>query len=317
MVFPGQGAQRVGMGKAFYDESPAARARFEEASAQLGFDVAEMCFTGPEERLKETANTQVALFVTETAAWAAYTESCGVKPDAAAGHSVGEYAALVASGAMQFKDGLRIVKRRGELMAAAAAARPGTMAALLGIDAESARTACETVRAQGGGQVFVANYNGGGQIVISGEMGAVQLAGEEARKLGAKRVVPLNVSGAFHSPLMVVAGDALYSEVQKTAFVKPSIPVVLNVSAAYLERPDDIIGGLTMQVSRSVLWEQTIQRLLAEGVTTFLELGCGDTLTGLLRRIDKSARGVAINDLETLREACAMLKQPAEQGTAD
>ena len=205
-LFPGQGSQKVGMGSSFVENFPAARSIFEQANEVLGFDLRALCFDGPDEALRETENAQPALYVVSVAAWTCFVEAVKIAPDAVAGHSVGEYAALVAAGVLDFADGLKLVRKRGELMRDAAKRKPGTMAAILGLDADAAREVITETRDAGAGLVAIANYNGGGQIVISGEVAAVEAAGERAKARGAKRVIPLNVSGAFHSPLMVTGG---------------------------------------------------------------------------------------------------------------
>jgi [acyl-carrier-protein] S-malonyltransferase len=202
---------------------------------------------------------------------------------------------------------LELVRTRGELMRDAAKRSPGTMAAILGLDAETARQACDEARQTGAGLVAVANYNGGGQVVISGEVAAVEKAGEIAKEKGAKRVLPLPVSGAFHSALMVTAGDALFQHLSTTALRKPQIPIVSNISAKYVELPDDLTGGLTRQVSGSVRWEESMQLLLKDGVDTFIEFGSGEVLCGLMKRIEKSARTASVQDVESLHIACELL----------
>ena len=251
-MFPGQGSQRPGMGHALHEAYSVARSLYAEAGELLGFSVSDLCFNGPEETLKATENAQPALYVTSIAALKCFETLCPRCADAVAGHSVGEYAALTAAGVLAFEDGVALVRRRGELMRDAAQRAPGAMAAVLGLDADTARSACDAARAAGAGVVNVANYNGGGQIVISGEADAVAKAGEIARERGAKRVIPLAVSGGFHSPLMVSAGDALFASLSQATYRKPRIPVVPNVTAQYVQMPDDVIGGLTMQVSRGV-----------------------------------------------------------------
>lgn len=296
------------MGRAFYHDYPQGRAVYEHAGMHLGFDLAKLCFEGPEETLRETENAQVALYVTSIAALRCLESISARKPDAVAGHSVGEYAALVAACVLDFDDGLRLVRARGELMRDAARRTPGTMAAVLGLEGEAVRQACDEARASGAGLVSVANYNGGGQAVISGEVAAVEKAGEIARAKGAKRIVPLPVSGAFHSALMGTAGDALFPQLSQTAFRKPEIPVVSNVTARYVEMPDDLTGGLTLQVSGSVRWEESMRLLLDEGVTRFIELGSGDVLSGLIKRIDRSVHTVSVQDEESLQAACRLLE---------
>ncbi len=306
-LFPGQGSQKIGMGRSFFDHFDAAKSLFDQANQILGFDLAKLCFEGPEEDLKKTENTQPALYVTSVAGWKCLQAKIAISPEVCAGHSVGEYAALTAAGILPFESGLKLVRKRGELMRDAAAHTPGTMAALLGIEAESARQACDEARSAGAGVVCVANYNGGGQIVLSGEIAAVEKACEIARAKGAKKVIPLVVSGAFHSPLMVNAGDTLYASISKTGFIKSETAVILNVTADYIHKLDDLTSGLTMQVSRSVLWEQSMQRLLADGVDRFVEIGSGEVLTGLMKRIQKGVDAVSISDLDSLNSYASTL----------
>ena len=302
------------MGAALYSQYAPARAIFDLANDTLGFDLKSLCFDGPEELLKETKNAQVALYTAGVAALKAFETVYPTPPAVTAGHSVGEYAALVASGSLDFKDGLKLVKRRGELMRDAAKASPGGMAAILGLEAEQAREACDEARAEGAGLVTVANYNGGGQVVISGETAAVERAGEIAKAKGAKRVKSLAVSGAFHSPLMVNAGDALFATISQTGFRKPKVPIVTNVEARYVESPGDVMAGLTMQVSGSVRWEESMQMLLRDGVDTFLEFGCGEVLCGLMKRIATkgSVRTAAVFDGESLNAALEILQNESE-----
>lgn len=308
-LFPGQGSQKVGMGGGFLEEFPIAEATFQEANSILGYDLKKLCLEGPEEVLKETENTQPALYVTSIIAWRCFTQLCNVTPEACAGHSVGEYAALTASGVFSFEEGLRLVRRRGELMKEAGERTPGAMAVLLGASAESARDICKEARAEGAGLVVVANYNGGGQIVLSGETAAVARAGEIAKERGVKRVMPLPVSGPFHSPLMVTAGDALFQPLTKATLAKPKIPIVMNISAEYAEMPDDIVGGLTRQVSGSVRWEESIQKLVSEGFDTFIELGSGKVLTGLMGRISETSVALNVQDSASLHATCERLNR--------
>ena len=307
-LFPGQGSQKVDMGRSFYDHFPQARSVFEQANGLLGFDLARLCFEGPEEELKQTENAQVALYVTSIAAWRcieATTKDC--VPQAVAGHSVGEYAALVAAEALDFADGLRLVRTRGELMRDAAQKTKGVMAAVLGLEEAPVREACKEARDSGAGIVSVANLNGGGQVVISGEAEAVARAGEFAKAKGAKRVINLPVSGAFHSPLMVMAGDALFTHLSTTAWRKPTVKIVSNVTAQYVEMPADLTGGLTMQVSGTVRWEESMRLLLKDGFDTFVELGSGEVLTGLIRRIEPSVAAYSVKDAASVRETAIIL----------
>ena len=306
-LFPGQGSQKVGMGRSFCEHYAVARDLFAQANEILKFDLQALCFDGPEETLRETENAQVALYTTSVAAFCCFTQTCGLTPDAVAGHSVGEYAALTAAGVLDFAEGLRLVRTRGELMRDAGRRTPGTMAAVLGLEAADARAACDEARAETGKIVTVANYNGGGQIVISGENEAVEKAGAFAKAKGAKRVIPIPVSGAFHSPLMVTAGDTLFESLSRATFRKPTVRIVTNVDADYIETPGDLMSALTRQVSGSVRWEESVQRLRNDGVETFVEFGSGEVLTGLMRRIDKTAQALSVHDKPTLDAACEVL----------
>ncbi len=312
-LFPGQGSQKAGMGTDIYENVEAARAMFDRADAALGIDLSQICFHGPEEDLRQTINAQPALYVTSCAALEAlrsrFDEGFAIEPFAAAGHSVGEYAALYSAGVVDFEKGLELVRRRAELMQAAALARPGTMAAILGLAPEQVREACEEAKSETKGVVAVANYNSPGQIVISGETSAVERACEIAKEKGAKRTLPLAVSGAFHSPLMVSAGDALYNDLRNAKFGQASIPVVVNVTAEYNRTAADFAPYLTMQVSGSVRWEQSMRLLLADGVSTFVEFGAGEVLAGLLKRIDKSARVLNVQDSASLDATVLLLKE--------
>ena len=297
------------MGADFYANVESARNLFDIADSVLGYSLSNLCFEGPEEELKQTIHTQPALYVTSCAALSALKSSVEIEPYAAAGHSVGEYAAHYAAGTIEFEAGLKLVQRRAELMQEAAQSRPGTMAAVLGLDAESTRKSCEDARDSG--VVTVANYNCPGQIVISGETAAVEKAGELAKTAGAKRVIPLQVSGAFHSPLMVAAGDALYEDLRAAQFKQAQIPIVVNVTAEYCKSGVDFAPYLTMQVSGSVRWEESMRLLLDDGVDTFIELGSGEVLAGLLKRIEKDARVISVHDMITLNAARKMAEESA------
>ncbi|MDE2126599.1 MAG: ACP S-malonyltransferase [Armatimonadetes bacterium] len=310
-LFPGQGSQKVGMGRSLAEACSAAQHAIELASHVAGFDVAELCFEGPDDRLRSTQNAQLALYVCSVAAVRCLQEHWQVQPFAAAGHSVGEYAALTAAGALEFEDGVRLVMRRGELMAEAAAANPGSMAAVLGLTAEVVTGICSEVRAAGGGVVVPANLNGAGQVVISGSAEAVANASERAKLQGARKILPLAVSGAFHSPLMVRAGDQLYATLAVTGFRKPACAVLSNVTAQPVETPADIIGGLTQQVSGTVRWEETMQWLVDREVNITIEFGSGEVLTNLAKRTVPGVQAIAVNSAATLQAAVQALQEQA------
>jgi [acyl-carrier-protein] S-malonyltransferase len=282
-VFPGQGSQFVGMGKDLYEQFPEARDVYDKADRILGFPLSRLCLDGPEEELRLTSNTQPALFTTSVACLR-LLEKEGIRPDVTAGHSIGEYAALVAAGAVSFQDALPLVRDRGKLMQAAGVERPGAMAAIIGLGAEQVRELCEKAE----GIVDVANYNSPGQVVISGEVKAVEAASEYAKEAGAKRVMPLNVSGGFHSRLMQPTADELKAELAKMSFVDARIPVVANVTADYVRSADEIRDALGKQIAGSVRWDESIGRMVADGVGLFVEVGPGKVLAGLIRRIADS-----------------------------
>lgn len=312
-LFPGQGSQKVGMGADFYAAVPAARALFDEADAILGYPLSRVCFEGPDDQLRLTVHTQPALYVTSCVALEALRSHCALTPVAVAGHSVGEYAALYAAGVFGFADGLRLVARRAELMHEAALARPGSMAAVLGLDADTVRRVVR--EAQRAGIVDVANFNCPGQIVISGESVAVEEAVRLLKDAGAKRAVFLPVSGGFHSSLMAGAGAALAAVLREVTFRQAQAPVVANVTAEYCREPGRLAENLAAQVSGSVRWEESMRRLLADGVSAFVELGSGDVLAGLLRRVDREARVWSVQDMASLDRALADLG--ADEGDAD
>lgn len=282
IVFPGQGSQRPGMGFPLADDSAAARQVFEEVSAASGRDLRSLCRDADEDTLRQTANAQLALYTVSVAAWQAFRTE--LSPVAAAGHSVGEFAALAAAGVISVADGARLVQARGDLMRAAGESNPGTMAAVLGMDA----TAIQNVLATVDGVVVVANDNSPGQIVISGEVAAVQRASEALAAAGAKRVIPLNVSGAFHSPLMESASAQFRAVLDSVSFGPGTLPVYANVLAAPNTDPSAWPSLLQSQLRSAVRWTETVQAMIARGVTEFVELGVGEVLGGLIRRTDKS-----------------------------
>ena len=296
-VFPGQGGQTVGMGRDLYDNFTSSRSIFETANAVLGFDLTRLCFEGPEDELTRTINTQPALFVTSAAALAVIKEH-GIFPAVVAGHSIGEYAALYAAGAITLEDALRLTLCRGELMQHASEENPGTMAAVIGLNTDGVRKAVEM--SQEFGVVDAANFNSPGQVVISGEPAAVSKAGEMALGLGAKRAILLKVGGAFHSRLMKSAAAAMEAELQKANISDPEIPVVANVSADYVRSADEIRLSLAQQITGSVLWEDSIRKIAADGIDAFLELGAGTTLAGMIKRIVPDVPVASVGDKASL-----------------
>jgi [acyl-carrier-protein] S-malonyltransferase len=282
-LFPGQGSQAPGMGADLFETSPEARALLDEADDVLGVSLTSLMFGDDADALKPTEITQPALYAHSLAADAAL-RARGLRPDVAAGHSLGEWSALAATGAVSFADGLRAVRRRGELMAQAGTVRPGAMSAVLGLEADKLEAACREATAAGDGEAVPANYNDPGQIVISGDAGAVERAGALCTAAGAKRVVPLPVSGAFHSPLMAFARDGLAEALDALPISTPSCPVVLNVTAEPTTDPDEIRARLLEQLTAPVRWAQSVERMAALGATRYVEVGTGAVLSGLVRR---------------------------------
>lgn len=292
-VFPGQGSQKVGMGRALADAFPICADTLAEADAALGEPLSALCFDGPEERLTLTENTQPAILAISTAA-ARLVASRGVRAAFAAGHSLGEYSAHVAAGTLSFADALRTVRQRGRYMQEAVPVGEGAMAAILGLDAEGVGRAC--AEAADGQIVSPANLNAPGQIVIAGHAAAVARAGERAKALGARRAIPLAVSAPFHCALMKPAEDRLAPELRALPVQDPAIAVVANVDAAPKRTATESIEALVRQVSSPVRWEDVVRRLLREGVTTFVELGPGTVLAGLIKKIEKSATVYSVED---------------------
>lgn len=287
-LFPGQGAQYVGMGKALYEAHPVARDLYGRANRVIGFDLAKLCFEGPAEELNKTNICQPALLVTSLAALAVFKETEGkeVFPafSAAAGLSLGEYTALVTTGALSFEEAVKIVERRGTFMQEACNQSPSGMASIIGLTRDEVKTICDSVK----GVVGIANLNSPGQVVISGDNQALTEAMKLAKDKGAKRVIPLKVAGAFHSPLMQPAAEKLNKELAKIEIKAPVQPVVSNVTANYVRTPEEIRDCLGRQVVSPVLWEDSIRLMIKDGITKFYEIGPGKVLTGLLQRIDKT-----------------------------
>lgn len=300
-VFPGQGSQFVGMGKDLYANYPIAKDLFDRANTIMDFDLARICFEGPEEELKQTQITQPAIFVHSMVVFELIRNVVPL-PVAVAGHSLGEYSALVAAGALDFEEGLQLVKIRGSLMAQAGKIQPGTMAAIIGLDGPQVDQVCK--EAETAGIVCTANYNSPGQIVISGEVGAVRAAMALAKRAGAKRAIELVVSGAFHSPLMENAAGGLLDALQSARIKKASIPVYTNVQATAVNEAEEIRDLLYQQLTHPVRWQEIIEQMTAAGMTTFVEIGPGSVLSGLIRRIVRELNTAAIG---TAEEVAALL----------
>jgi [acyl-carrier-protein] S-malonyltransferase len=293
LLCPGQGSQFVGMGRDLADHR-VARAAFEEADDALGSSLSRLCWEGPAEELTRTVNAQPAILVHTVAVWRVLQSERPVRPLLAAGHSLGEFSAYVAAGSLDFAAAVRAVRRRGELMYSSGAVRPGTMAAVIGLDDAAAAKVCAQASAETDGDVVPANYNSPGQLVISGDVEAVGRAGELAKLAGAKRVLPLSVSGAFHSPLMEVAVDGLREALEGVELRDPAFPVVSNVSAEPVVEAGLARELLVRQLTSPVRWTDSIARMRAAGIRRFLEIGPGNVLTSLLRRIDRDALGHAV-----------------------
>jgi [acyl-carrier-protein] S-malonyltransferase len=307
-MFPGQGSQAVGMGRAFHDTSPGAKAVFQEAADALGFDLTRLVFEGPESELALTANTQPAVLTASVAAAAACAER-GVKPALAAGHSLGEYSALVVAGALRFADAVRIVRRRGELMQDAVPVGAGAMAAIMGLELPAVEQLC--AEAAQGEVVGIANVNSAQQIVVAGHRGAVERAVALAAERGGKKSVMLPVSAPFHCALMAPAAEKLRQALEAIAVADPAIPVVRNVDAGVTRAAAEVKPSLLRQVASPVRWTDCVRRLAAEGATTFVEVGPGRVLTALLRRIVDGARGLSVEDPAGLEKALAAIESRA------
>ena len=296
-IFPGQGAQYAGMGKDLYEEFPAAREIFDKSNDILGIDLVKLCFEGPRHSLSSTSNSQPAIFATSIASLRAMESVIpGLKASVALGLSLGEYSALVAAGSLAFNDALRLVYSRGRFMEDASRKNPGRMASVLGLDLEKVKEACKASGAE------VANLNCPGQIVISGKNGSIEKAVALAGEKGARKSVMLDVSGPFHSSLMNEASVKLKEVLDGVRFSTPSIPVVSNVGARYQTREDEIKTNLVNQVSHTTYWEDSVKFTVESGVSTFLEIGPGRVLKGLLRRIDPSLIVYNVGTVEDIGE---------------
>jgi [acyl-carrier-protein] S-malonyltransferase len=296
-VFPGQASQYPGMGKELAEKYPAARAVFDEADEALGLSISKICFAGTEEELKLTANTQPAIVTCSVAVYRVLAEK-GLKPDFVAGHSLGEYSALVAAGSLKFADAVRLVRKRGTYMQDAVPAGVGAMAAIMGLSPAVVADACK--RAAEGEICSAANLNSPDQTVISGHAGAVKRAVELASQAGAKRAVILAVSAPFHSALMAPAQDKLEKDLKQIEFTALRVPLVTNVDADTIETGDEARHALIRQVTAPVRWEESVRLLIDEGVNTFVEAGPGRVLTGLLRQIERSVAVLNVEDEKSL-----------------
>ena len=306
-MFPGQGSQAVGMGRAFAETSGAAKRVVEEANDALGFDLRRVMFEGPEDELALTANTQPAVLTASVAAAAACAER-GLTPALAAGHSLGEYSALVVAGALRLADAVRVVRRRGELMQAAVPVGTGAMAAIMGVGAGVVEQVC--AEAGQGEVVEIANVNSEQQIVIAGHRAAVERAVALVRERGGRKSVLLPVSAPFHCSLMSPAAEGLAAELARVTVSDPTIPVVRNVDGGVTRRAADVVPFLLRQVASPVRWTACVERLAAEGATVFVEVGPGRVLSGLTRRIVEDARTAAVEDPAGLDKAVAALAPP-------
>ncbi len=300
-MFPGQGAQYIGMGKDFYEKEETAKEIFEKAGSITGLDMPSICFV-ENDRLSITEYTQIAMLTVETAILKVLEER-GIRPDVTAGLSLGEYGAIVACGAMRAEEAFAVVRRRGVYMQEAVP-EGGAMAAVMGIGADVIEEVCQNTP----GIVSIANYNCPGQIVITGEEKAVNEAGETLKEKGAKRVVPLNVSGPFHSQMLTGAGERLRKDLEKVQISEFSIPYVANLTADYVSSPADIRDLLEKQISSPVRWQQSVERMLADGVDTFVEIGPGKTLSSFVKKINREVMVLNIDKYEDLAKCLEVLK---------
>lgn len=309
-VFPGQGSQAVGMGKALADEYQEVRELFEAADQKLGFSLSDLMFNGPEEKLTLTMHAQPAILAASIAALRIF-EKEGTTPDFVAGHSLGEYTALAAAKALTFEDAIYAVHKRGQFMEQAVPAGEGTMAAVLGMERSLLQEVTAEVTASGE-TVGLANLNCPGQIVISGTKNGVALAGERAKEKGAKRVLPLNVSGPFHSSLMKPATEQLETVLNGVEVKDCETPLIANVDAKPVVKAEDIRAKLLQQLYSPVLWEDSVEALIEAGVDTFIEIGPGKVLSGLIKKVNRKVTTYAVQDGASIQEAAKALKEAAQ-----
>lgn len=307
-MFPGQGSQYIGMGKEFYEQIPVCKEVYDLASEVTGLDIPALCFE-ENEKLNITEYTQICMLATETAIYMALEQN-GYQPDVTAGLSLGEYGALIASGVMTAEEAFELVRKRGIFMQEVVPAG-GAMAAVLGLDAAAIEQICGEIAEQTGKEVSIANYNCPGQIVISGQEEAVHLAGETCKASGAKRVVPLKVSGPFHSKMLRGAGEKLNEELKKVEICDSFVPYIANVTADYVTKKEEVKPLLASQVSSSVRWQQTIERLLADGVDEFVEIGPGRTLSGFVKKVN---RDVKVSNIDKMEDFIQFIGSHVEAG---
>jgi [acyl-carrier-protein] S-malonyltransferase len=312
VVFPGQGSQRPGMGRELYQHSAAARRVFDIASKQSGRSFTQLCFESDEETLKRTENAQPALLTTCYAAWEALREALpDFTPDYLAGHSMGEYTALAAGGVWSFEETFYWVEERAKAMRKVADRIVGSMVAIIGLETEKVEAACQQAQQETGEIVVPANYNAPMQVVISGTPAALQRAAEHAKAMGARRVIPLAVAGAFHSPLMNEAAEVIAEAYRTATFRTPTIPIVSNVTARPMTDPEEIRAIMSRQIASPVRWQESVEWMHANGVDTFIEVGVGEVLTGLIKRIVPEARCLRVVDVATLEETVSALRGDA------
>lgn len=305
-VFPGQGSQYVGMGKEFYDRYSAAKDILAQADETLGFSISKLCFEGPEEELGQTVNTQPSLLAISMACLAVLNQE-GIVPQMVAGHSLGEYSALVAAGSFSFVDALKIVRKRGQFMQEAVPPGGGAMAAVLGIKESKLM---EVIKQSSDlGVVEVVNFNCPGQLVIAGEIKALDKAIKLAKEVGAKRAIKLAVSGPFHSSLMRSAGEKLGRELDTVTITDPKLKIVANISADYVNSASEIKNSLIRQIYGPVRWEETINKMIDDGVSIFVEVGPGKVLSGLIKKINRKVKIYNVGDQASLEKALALLRE--------
>ncbi len=308
-IFPGQGSQKPGMGRSLYEARKAAKSVFDEVAASTGIDIARLCFEADDDELRQTQNAQIALFTTSVAAFRClqtHLEGQDIRIAAVAGHSVGEFAAVVASGSLSLAEGAKLVQIRGQLIAEAGRSRPGTMAAILGLAVSDLRRVLKGVD----GVAVIANDNCPGQLVVSGEVAAVALAGTKAMEAGAKRVIPLNVSGGFHSPLMEQAAERFEKPLSEASFGERTTtgPIYSNVTSEAVGRESDLPKLLKQGLASTVRWTESVQNMFRDDIDVFIECGQGDVLSGLVKRIEKGATTYRVGDIDSLESTVGAIR---------